>query len=134
MFHLERIIHLQAIDHFWKEHLTLMDNLRDGINLRGYGQKNPLHEYQREGFLAFESMMRSINFAVAQHILLVELPSEEEIRAIEEQEKEALRQREEAARQIHSGEPNEAVEEQPKGNRAERRESKKELSKKKKSR
>ena len=46
-------------------------------------------------------MMNAINFAVAQHILLVELPTEEEIKEIEEQEKEALRQREEAARQVH---------------------------------
>ena len=101
MLYLQRIIHLQAIDHFWKDHLTLMDNIRDGINLRGYGQKNPLHEYQKEGYIAFGSMMNAINFAVAQHILLVELPTEEEIKEIEEQEKEALRQREEAARQVH---------------------------------
>lgn len=127
MMHLERIIHLQAIDHFWKEHLTLMDNLRDGINLRGYGQKNPLHEYQKEGYLAFESMMKSINFAVAQHILLVELPTEEEIRAIEEQEKEALRQREESATELHpaDGENKEESSEASNMNRAERRSKKK---------
>lgn len=126
LLHLERIIHLQAIDHFWKEHLTLMDNIRDGINLRAHGQKNPLHEYQREGFLAFDNMMRSVNFSVAQHILLVELPSEEEMRAIEEKEKEALKQREQSSQSIHPGEGSQEVSEnsEPKLNREQRRKKK----------
>lgn len=51
---------LQSLDHFWNSHLRSMDHLRDGIGLRGYGQKNPLHEYQREGFVLFNQMIASM--------------------------------------------------------------------------
>ncbi len=57
---LERAVILQVIDHHWKEHLLGMDQLRDGIGLRGYGQKDPLAEYKREGFDMFAAMMDSI--------------------------------------------------------------------------
>jgi len=55
MRQLEKIIMLQTIDVLWKDHLLNMDHLKEGIGLRGYGQKNPLHEYQKEGF----AMVRS---------------------------------------------------------------------------
>jgi preprotein translocase subunit SecA len=51
---------LQVIDHHWKDHLLAMDHLRDGIGLRGYGQKDPLIEYKREGFDLFAGMMERI--------------------------------------------------------------------------
>jgi preprotein translocase subunit SecA len=51
---------LQVIDHHWKDHLLGMDQLRDGIGLRGYGQKDPLVEYKREGFDMFSAMMDRI--------------------------------------------------------------------------
>ena len=54
---LEKTFMLQIIDHHWKEHLLGMDHLRDGIGLRGYGQKDPLIEYKREGFDLFAGMM-----------------------------------------------------------------------------
>ena len=57
---LERSLVLQVIDHHWKEHLLGMDQLRDGIGLRGYGQKDPLTEYKREGFDMFVAMMDRI--------------------------------------------------------------------------
>ncbi len=57
---LERAVVLQVIDHHWKEHLLGMDQLRDGIGLRGYGQKDPLAEYKREGFDMFSAMMDRI--------------------------------------------------------------------------
>ena len=57
---LERTVILQVIDHHWKEHLLGMDQLRDGIGLRGYGQKDPLAEYKREGFDMFAAMMDRI--------------------------------------------------------------------------
>lgn len=57
---LERTVILQVIDHHWKEHLLGMDQLRDGIGLRGYGQKDPLAEYKREGFDMFAAMMNRI--------------------------------------------------------------------------
>ena len=58
--YLERMILLQMIDQHWKDHLLGMDQLRDGIGLRGYGQKDPLAEYKREGYDMFAGMMTRI--------------------------------------------------------------------------
>ena len=55
--YLEKMILLQVIDHHWKDHLLGMDQLRDGIGLRGYGQKDPLVEYKREGYDMFAALM-----------------------------------------------------------------------------
>ncbi len=60
MRYLEKMLLLQVIDHHWKDHLLAMDQLRDGIGLRGYGQKDPLIEYKREGFDMFAAMMSRI--------------------------------------------------------------------------
>ncbi|WP_455376911.1 preprotein translocase subunit SecA, partial [Petrachloros mirabilis] len=57
---LEKTFMLQVIDHHWKDHLLAMDHLRDGIGLRGYGQKDPLIEYKREGYDLFAAMMERI--------------------------------------------------------------------------
>jgi preprotein translocase subunit SecA len=56
MRYLERMILLQVVDTQWKDHLLSMDHLKEGIGLRGYGQKDPLLEYKREGFEMFEAM------------------------------------------------------------------------------
>ncbi len=101
MLKLEQIVHLQAIDFFWKEHLTNMDQLKEGIGLRGYAQKNPLYEYQREAFEMFGSMMAIINSSLLQNLFYSELPSEEQLRELEERERRAQREREAAARGIH---------------------------------
>ncbi len=98
---LARIVFLQATDFFWKEHLANMDHLKEGIGLRGYGQKNPLYEYQREAFEMFTSMMQTIRSGVMQNIFIPELPSEEEIHALEERERELQRRREAAAKEVH---------------------------------
>ena len=58
--HLERMVFLQIIDSKWKDHLYAMDSLREGIGLRAYGQRDPLIEYKREGFLMFNQMIASI--------------------------------------------------------------------------
>ena len=58
--YLEKMILLQVIDHHWKDHLLGMDQLRDGIGLRGYGQKDPLLEYKREGYDMFSALMDRI--------------------------------------------------------------------------
>jgi len=60
MRQLEREVMLRIIDQRWREHLQAMDNLRDGINLRAMGQKDPLNEWQREGFEFFGEMMKGI--------------------------------------------------------------------------
>lgn len=57
----ERIILLSTIDELWKEHLYEMDQLKEGIGLRGYGQKDPLVEYKREGYLVFQATLANIN-------------------------------------------------------------------------
>jgi len=56
MRYLERMFMLQVVDGQWKDHLLSMDHLKEGIGLRGYGQKDPLIEYKREGFEMFEAL------------------------------------------------------------------------------
>jgi preprotein translocase SecA subunit len=73
---LEKIIMLQTIDVLWKDHLLNMDHLKEGIGLRGYGQKNPLQEYQKEGYDMFEDMGHRIQEDVVQKLFIVELARE----------------------------------------------------------
>ncbi|MHB8068358.1 MAG: preprotein translocase subunit SecA [Desulfobaccales bacterium] len=58
--HLQQMVMLQLVDNHWKDHLLGMDHLRDGINLRGYAQQDPLREYQREGYDAFMDLIHRI--------------------------------------------------------------------------
>ncbi|CUQ65450.1 preprotein translocase subunit SecA [Candidatus Nitrospira inopinata] len=69
---LEKTFMLQVIDHHWKDHLLAMDHLRDGIGLRGYGQKDPLIEYKREGFDLFAGMMERIKSDTINRLLHVQ--------------------------------------------------------------
>ncbi len=73
---LEKLIMLQTIDSLWKDHLLNMDHLKEGVGLRGYGQKNPLQEYQKEGFAMFEEMVQRIQEDVVQKLFTVELARE----------------------------------------------------------
>ena len=73
---LEKIIMLQTIDTLWKDHLLNMDHLKEGIGLRGYGQKNPLQEYQKEGYDMFEDMIQRKEEDVIQKLFTVELARE----------------------------------------------------------
>jgi preprotein translocase subunit SecA len=70
--YLEKMLLLQVIDHHWKDHLLGMDQLRDGIGLRGYGQKDPLVEYKREGFDMFSAMMERIKADVLERLFRVQ--------------------------------------------------------------
>ncbi len=101
MHKLMRMVFLQATDYFWKEHLGNMDHLKEGIGLRGYGQKNPLHEYQKESYEMFAQMLNAIKISVLQNIFIPDLPSENEIQEIEDKEKELQRKREAAAQATH---------------------------------
>ncbi|HEX2928700.1 MAG TPA: SEC-C metal-binding domain-containing protein, partial [Candidatus Binatia bacterium] len=83
---LEKIIMLQTIDTLWKDHLLSMDHLKEGIGLRGYGQKNPLQEYQKEGFEMFEDMGHRIEEDVVQKLFTVELARESPAREVELQQ------------------------------------------------
>ena len=75
---LEKNFMLQVIDHHWKDHLLAMDHLRDGIGLRGYGQKDPLIEYKREGYDLFAGMMERIKSDTIERLFLVQAVREGE--------------------------------------------------------
>ena len=69
----ERFVILRTIDEKWKDHLYAMDQLREGINLRAYGQKNPLLEYKSEGFNMFQEMMADMNSVTVQRMFRTQL-------------------------------------------------------------
>jgi len=69
----ERFIILRTIDEKWKDHLYAMDQLREGINLRAYGQKNPLLEYKSEGFKMFQEMMGDMNSITIQRLFRTQI-------------------------------------------------------------
>ena len=74
----ERFIMLRTIDEKWKDHLYAMDQLREGINLRAYGQKNPLLEYKSEGFKMFQEMMGEMSAITIQRLFRTQLQGMEE--------------------------------------------------------
>tara|TARA_Y100001980_G_scaffold46287_1_gene29588 strand:+ start:7686 stop:10727 length:3042 start_codon:yes stop_codon:yes gene_type:complete len=74
----ERFIMLRTIDEKWKDHLYAMDQLREGINLRAYGQKNPLLEYKSEGFKMFQEMMADMSAMTVQRLFRTQLQGMEE--------------------------------------------------------
>ena len=63
----EKWLLLESVDHTWKRHLQNIDHLKEGIGLRGYGQKNPLVEYKRESFAEFEQMMYNVKYKVVKN-------------------------------------------------------------------
>ena len=69
----EKAVMLRALDHHWKEHLAVMDQLRQSVNLRGYGQKNPVQEFKRESFLMFTSLLETINIEIVKALSLVSI-------------------------------------------------------------
>ncbi len=84
---LEKHVMLSVVDNCWKEHLTSMDYLRQGIYLRGYAQKQPKQEFKRESFLLFQQMLESIKHEVIQLLARVRIRSEEEVQALEAQQR-----------------------------------------------
>ncbi len=82
---LERDFMLRNLDRHWKEHLTQMDQLRKGIHLRSYAQKNPEQEYKRESFTLFQSMLGAIKSDVVQDLARVRIATPEEIAQMEEE-------------------------------------------------
>jgi preprotein translocase subunit SecA len=82
----ERAVMLQSMDTHWREHLSALDHLRQGIHLRGYAQKQPKQEYKREAFELFSSMLTAIKNEVTQITLTVQVRSQEDVRAVEPRE------------------------------------------------
>jgi preprotein translocase subunit SecA len=83
--HFEKAVMLQILDGAWKEHLGAMDYLRQGIGLRGYGQKDPKQEYKKEGFAMFSDMLERIKHEVISVLTKVQVRAEEDVQAVEEQ-------------------------------------------------
>jgi len=84
---LEKHIMLTVLDQGWKEHLARMDYLRQGIHLRGYAQKQPKQEYKREAFELFSEMLDNVKRQVISLLARVRIRSEEEVAALEAQER-----------------------------------------------
>jgi len=90
MRRIETIILLQTLDSLWKDHLLSMDHLKEGISLRGYGQKDPLLEYKKEGFLLFHKMMQRFTSDVAEKMFRVQVSSEESVERAAESNRSAI--------------------------------------------
>jgi preprotein translocase subunit SecA len=75
--HLEKVVLLQSVDTHWKDHLLAMDSLKEGIGLRGYGQKDPLVEYKREGFAMFTTLMDRIKEDTLQRLFKIQVVRED---------------------------------------------------------
>ncbi|KAF1691533.1 preprotein translocase subunit SecA [Pseudoxanthomonas koreensis] len=84
---LEKHIMLNVLDQGWKEHLARMDYLRQGIHLRGYAQKQPKQEYKKEAFELFSEMLDNVKHQVVALLARVRIRSEEEVAALEAQER-----------------------------------------------
>ena len=88
----EKAVMLRALDHHWKEHLAVMDQLRQSVNLRGYGQKNPVQEYKRESFVMFTELLETINNEIVKALCSVSFEQ------VDRQQKEIIEEREQAER------------------------------------
>ena len=88
--HFERSIMLQIFDHHWRSHLSSLDNLRQGIQLRAYGQKDPKQEFKKEAFGLFEQLLETIKFEITRVLMLVIVKDENEAKKIDKRNQEAL--------------------------------------------
>jgi len=92
MRQMEAFLYLQTIDGRWKEHLQQMDQLREGIHMRSYGQKDPKQEYKKDGYKYFKTMMSKVRDEVLTHVFTAEVEkaqSEEELDQLREQRRQA---------------------------------------------
>jgi preprotein translocase subunit SecA len=80
----ERAYLLQSIDTHWREHLSALDHLRQGIHLRGYAQKNPKQEYKREAFEMFSSMLDRVKADVVRVVSTVQVRTQADVEQVEE--------------------------------------------------
>ena len=85
MREVERQIMLQVLDTQWKDHLANMDQLRQGIGLRAYAQKNPKQEYKRESFAMFEELLANIKYETIRFLSHIQVASEDDMRKLEAQ-------------------------------------------------
>ncbi len=97
-----RMLVLEEIDRAWIDHLTNMDHLRDGIGLRGYGQKDPKLEFKKEGFDMFTAMMVSVNGGVLQKLFQTQLNRAQDVERLEEREQRIAHEREASMQYAHA--------------------------------
>ena len=98
----ERSWMLQTLDQAWREHLTALDALRQGIHLRGYAQKQPKQEYKREAFELFGALLDRVRADVVRFLMNVRIQTQEEIQQAEQQIEQESERRAEQARAQHS--------------------------------
>ncbi|NPA51814.1 MAG: preprotein translocase subunit SecA [Aquificae bacterium] len=96
----ERYITLQVLDNLWKEHLHMLDRLRESVSLRGYAQRDPLVEYKKESFQLFEDMMYRLKYNTLEYLYKVNIVSEEDV------QEEQKRQQEEAEKLLEESTTN----------------------------
>ncbi|MEI6894902.1 MAG: preprotein translocase subunit SecA [Colwellia sp.] len=85
----EKAVMLQSLDSHWKEHLSAMDHLRQGIGLRAHAQKNPKQEFKRESFQLFTEMLDNLKYDVVGILSKVKIRAESDVEAVEEQHRKA---------------------------------------------
>jgi preprotein translocase subunit SecA len=83
MRQIERAVLLQTLDNLWREHLVMIEHLRQVVGLRGYGQRDPLNEYKSESFTLFEHMLARLREAVTGQLMHVELAHQDEVPPLE---------------------------------------------------
>jgi preprotein translocase subunit SecA len=100
-----RLLYVQALDRAWVDHLQNMEHLRDGIGLRGYGQRDPKNEYKKEGYTLFLNMMANVSSTVLSRLFEVEIRRQEEIEAMEREAERRNQAELEQAVARHVGDP-----------------------------
>jgi len=88
--YLEKVIMLQSIDHHWKDHLLGIDQLKEGIGLRGYGQKDPLVEYQKEAYQMFLEMLDRIKKDSIEKLFAIQIAKEQEVSEVKLERKQTF--------------------------------------------
>ncbi len=103
-YNFEQQILLETLDQGWNNHLHEMDHLREGIGLRGYGQKNPLHEYQKEGFVLFQQMIEGFKETAVRRLFFYQVPEPAELAAQIQAEQKRREEAQKRMRLVHEGE------------------------------
>jgi preprotein translocase subunit SecA len=80
--YLEKVIMLQSVDHHWKDHLFAVDQLKEGIGLRGYAQKDPRIEYQKEAYQMFLDMLDRIKKDTIEKLFAIQIARDEEVKEL----------------------------------------------------
>jgi preprotein translocase subunit SecA len=88
--YLEKVIMLQSIDHHWKDHLLAIDQLKEGIGLRGYGQKDPRIEYQKEAYQMFLEMLDRIKKDTVEKLYAIQIAKEQEVKEMKVERKQTF--------------------------------------------